>query len=279
MACFGSLGVGLSIIFGCLVLALGVEVYYLLWRKKKMAIIPSPEETADSTACYSLYAAKELLIQLTCWKKKKKPSLDHQQHCSGGDRILDSKDGEEDPELAVGEGSLTKQQQFAGDEESVELELMRLHNLAGPPKFLFTITEETREDMESHDGRSSDVILSLANTPLLTPLPSPTMKATLSLEGYSHIQLVDLYNNPLFESAGASGWRPSPSPPPKFKFLRDAEEKLYRRIKEEAESRLREARQRETTVPPPPSGSSQVLPLESYPTTLRTALDKNGAQT
>ncbi|KAK4780559.1 hypothetical protein SAY87_016665 [Trapa incisa] len=284
MAYFGKLGIGLSIIFGCLVLALGAEVYYLLWWKKKTAINPSSQETVESAAGYSFYAAKELLIQLICWKKK--PSSD-QQHRSGGDRIHDSKVGEDDPELAAGDGSIIKHQQFAGDEESVELELMRLHNLAGPPRFLFTITEETREDLESHDERSrkgsrgrslSDLILSSVDTPFRTPLPSPTMKTALSvsLEGSNRPHLVDSYNNPLFESSAATGGRPPSSPPPKFKFLRDAEEKLYRRIKEESEARLREVQQREeATVPPPPtSGSSQVLPLESSPTSLRPTQDK-----
>ncbi|KAJ1404099.1 hypothetical protein SESBI_26836 [Sesbania bispinosa] len=31
---------------------------------------------------------------------------------------------------------------------------MRLHNLVGPPRFLFMIKEETKEDLESKDGKS-----------------------------------------------------------------------------------------------------------------------------
>ncbi|OWM85577.1 hypothetical protein CDL15_Pgr029000 [Punica granatum] len=68
---------------------------------------------------------------------------------------------------------------------------MRLHNLSSPPRFLFTIQEETRKDLESDDGRSrkgsraqslSDLIMSL-DTPSLTPLPSPPLKASLPNNG------------------------------------------------------------------------------------------------
>ncbi|KAJ6772782.1 hypothetical protein OIU74_018904 [Salix koriyanagi] len=61
-----------------------------------------------------------------------------------------------------------------------------LHSLSGPPRFLFTIVEETKEDLESEDGRSrgdnksakgsrsrslSDLLS--VETPYLTPLASP----------------------------------------------------------------------------------------------------------
>ena len=45
-------------------------------------------------------------------------------------------------------------------EESIDLELMRLHNLCGPPRFLFTINEETSLDMES-EGRKGSRTVSL----------------------------------------------------------------------------------------------------------------------
>lgn len=280
MACFGGLGIGLSIAFGCLVLAIGAEVYYLLWRKRRITVTPCPEttESPDHT-----HYAKELLLQLICWKNpSSKQRMRNPNQYPSGDRIPDSKEGEEDLELGTGKDSLVKQ--FAG-EESVEAELMRLHNLSGPPRFLFTIKEETREDLESEDGRSrkgsrarslSDLILAL-DTPSLTPLRSPPLK--------NSSPLLDSYNNPLYESL-ASVRPPSSSPPPKFKFLRDAEEKLYRRVKEEAEAKLREIQERTVTASvidktpaapqvTAPSSSSQVLPLESSPTiVLRPAMDK-----
>ncbi|GKB73565.1 hypothetical protein Tco_0934977, partial [Tanacetum coccineum] len=40
------------------------------------------------------------------------------------------------------------------EEESFDLELMRIHNLHGPPRFLATINEETKEDLESLRSRN-----------------------------------------------------------------------------------------------------------------------------
>jgi len=60
MAAFSGLGIGLSLVFGCLLLALAAELYYLLWWKKRIA---SSEVEYD----YNNYAKE--LIQLFCWKK------------------------------------------------------------------------------------------------------------------------------------------------------------------------------------------------------------------
>ncbi|TVU23247.1 hypothetical protein EJB05_25600, partial [Eragrostis curvula] len=115
------------------------------------------------------------------------------------------------------------------DDETVEAQLMRLGNLVGPPRLLFTIKEETKEDLESEDGRSrcgrsrslAD-LLHCPGTPFLTPASSPAPPS---------IAAADNSYNPLFESPMASPGPapPAVSPPPKFQFLKDAEEKLYRR--------------------------------------------------
>ncbi|RVW57018.1 hypothetical protein CK203_070516 [Vitis vinifera] len=44
---------------------------------------------------------------------------------------------------------------------------MRLHNLAGPPRFLFTIKEETKEDLESDDGKSKGEIFTPTEVQIL----------------------------------------------------------------------------------------------------------------
>ncbi|XP_010497724.1 PREDICTED: uncharacterized protein LOC104775215, partial [Camelina sativa] len=115
-------------------------------------------------------------------------------------------------------------------------------------RFLFTIMEETKADLESEDGRSrlgsrsrrrslSDVPND-CTTPGFTPLASPrTLKPSSPLESYPHHGF-----NPLFESDGELEFNKffrssSSSPPPKFKFLRDAEEKLRKRLIEEAKRR------------------------------------------
>ncbi|WMV55777.1 hypothetical protein MTR67_049162 [Solanum verrucosum] len=187
MSSFSGLGIGLSFVFGCILMGLVAELYYLLWVRKR---IPK-NETEDQYNNNNTPFATEF-SHLFCWKKHSSNSKDL---------------------LLKGYG-----------EDSVESELMRLHNLCGPPRFLFTIKEETKEDLESEDGSRTCSRNKSFSDLILTPLSSPPIKS----------QNLDSYNcqeNELnkFKS----------SPPPKFKFLRDAEEKLIRRLIElEAEKRV-----------------------------------------
>ncbi|XVE59240.1 hypothetical protein DITRI_Ditri05aG0030100 [Diplodiscus trichospermus] len=300
MASFSGLGIGLSLVFGCLLFALVAELYYLLWWKKRIA-------SSDVEDDYSNYAKE--LIQLFCWKKS--ASL-HEATTTNNNQHFDTNGGEPDLELGSSKDLLLK----SFGEEGVESELMRLHNLAGPPRFLFTIKEETKEDLESEDGRSrcdrsrkgsrtrslSDLVLT-GDTPFLSPLASPPLKS-------SPLNPLDSYHrqgfNPLFESStDAELNKLRSSPPPKFKFLRAAEEKLLRRLMLEAEKRVQEnggsfqdsgvkavnnttylaeetegsflkfivgkSREPLQYLPQYPSSSSQVLPLPSSPTTFRTS--------
>lgn len=253
---FSGVGLGLSLVFGFLLLALIAELYYLLWWKKKR-ITDSRSESIDDE--YGKFAKD--LFHFICWKRPN-PSSTAIQSENSSQAVRDlEKEGKE-------------------EWQGVESELMRLHNLAGPPRFLFPIKEETREDLESAGGRSrtrslSDFMLSASGeSPMRSPAPATAVMS----------------DNPLFESS----LRPSSSPPPKFKFLRDAEEKLYRRLVAEAEKRKRAEEERleacnhsnnendngdesnsddvfsfpvgNENLPHCPSGSaSQVLPLPSSP--------------
>ncbi|KAJ0101210.1 hypothetical protein Patl1_06333 [Pistacia atlantica] len=188
----------------------------------------------------------------------------------------------------------------------METELMRLHNLSGPPRFLFTIIEETKEDLESEDGKSrsdnksrkgsrnrslSDLLLTM-ETPYLTPPPLTPMNSSYYQQGF----------NPLFESSTDFEFNKiRSSPPPKFKFLQDAEEKLYRRKLLEAEKKAHKTEgsvqengtkspssnflkeeedgsfitiivdRNKNQLPQFHSSSSQVLPLASSPSTFRSS--------
>ncbi|KAI6671119.1 hypothetical protein NL676_006004 [Syzygium grande] len=318
MATFNHLGLALSIIFGGLFLAFVAEVYYVLWWKRRRIASSSIADVPEEED-YTKYA-KEWL-QLICWKRPS--SFRHSANAKNSSaNPANGKDlganGHEMLDLEVG-NSKDLLSKSLGDQESVDSELMRLHNLHGPPRFLFTIKEETREDLESEDGRSrgdksrkgsrtaslSDIILALDQTQFLTPLASPAVKSSSALnplESYSS----NGFNNPLFESAAEAEWaRPPESPPPKFKFLRDAEEKLCRRLREEAARRAggqecgfakpcggdgdnkegplvriivgKNGEKREVlwnAMPHFPSSTSQVLPLASSPTAIR-PLDKN----
>ncbi|KAG2299792.1 hypothetical protein Bca4012_011383 [Brassica carinata] len=217
MKTISGLGIGLSLVCGFLLLALVAEVYYLLRWKKKIISQEIEEEKEEEQQVG--YYAKEL-IQLFCFKKPQSSQSNH-----GGREVEISRN--QDLELGF------------------EAELMKLHN----HRFLFTIIEETKADLESDDGKSrlgsrsrtrslSDLPLGVndCNTPGFTPLASPTTLTSSPLEPYSHHGF-----NPLFESDGELEFNKffrssSSSPPPKFKFLRDAEDKLRRRLMEEAKS-------------------------------------------
>lgn len=294
MGSFGGLEIGLSFLFAVIFLVLVAELYYFLWWKRRL----SHGKIDDESNKYA-----PLLSYFFCWKtpifiansnstRELNPTVS---------RNRETEEPEQDLELGNSKDSLLK----SLGEENVDMELMRLHNLWGPPRFLCTIKEETKEDLESEDAKSrgdrsrkgsrtrslSDVIIAV-DTPFLSPLSSPSIKAS-PLNGYNHRGF-----NPLFESfTEADLTRLRASPPPKFKFLRDAEEKLIKRLVEEAERRAikkgvsvqesglkssqnsevkegslisfmnknmeRDIQQHEDKVHP--SGHSKVLPLASSP--------------
>lgn len=223
MSSFSGLGIGLSFVFGCILMALVAELYYLLWVRKRIPKNETETQYNNNNNTTTPYATE--LSHLFCWKKPTK-NVSSQQR-SNTEMTGHVHDQDQDLELGNSKDLLLK----GYGEDSVESELMRLHNLCGPPRFLFTIKEETKEDLESEDGKSRSRNKSFSDL-ILTPLSSPPIKT----------QNLDSYNcqgfNPLFESSNELNKLKS-SPPPKFKFLRDAEEKLIRRLIElEAEKKV-----------------------------------------
>ncbi|EEF30077.1 uncharacterized protein LOC8268261 [Ricinus communis] len=237
MKSLSSVGLGLSIVFACLLLALVAELYYLLWWKRRI----TNREIGDD---YSSPARE--LFYMFCLKKPS--SLRHSQELCSSVRITDTLvHHEEDSELNLNTSKDFLFKPFGDD--PVETELMRLNSISGPPRFLFTIIEETKEDLESEDGKSradnkgsrsrslSDLILNM-ETPYLTPLASPpffTPPLTPMDSNYSQSRF-----HHLFESvADAEFNKIRSSPPPRFKFLQDAEEKLLRKkVMQEAENKV-----------------------------------------
>ena len=146
MGHLSSLRIGLSLVSGFLFLALAAELYYLFWWKKR-------EPNRDIEANYTS-PVRELLY-LFCWKKPSSQSptaLNPQEISTSANATGHSDDGHLYLHSNSGKDLLLRP--FGGGEESMEAELMRLHSLSGPPRFLFTIKEETKEDLESEDGRS-----------------------------------------------------------------------------------------------------------------------------
>ncbi|KAL6979209.1 hypothetical protein U1Q18_020873 [Sarracenia purpurea var. burkii] len=216
MASFIGLGIVLSFVFGCILLGLVAQLYYLLWWKKK-----------NRNAAGVGGEISDQFFQ-------KNPAGKAQQFTYLGNP--DANGDEPDLELGSAKDPPSSKGFDDGpfDDGGVESELMRQHNLCGPPKFLFPISEETKEDLDSDDGKSRGGRSRKGSRTrsLSTEWASPNFNGS-PLESYNVHGF-----NPLFESSTDSGvFMVRSSPPPKFKFLRDAEEKLLRRLMEEKAER------------------------------------------
>ncbi|MCL7042685.1 hypothetical protein MKW94_001068 [Papaver nudicaule] len=275
MTSLSNLGIGLSLVFSLLLLALVAELYYLLWWKKRVINIQ------DDYSCSSSSSSAREFLYLFCWKKPS--SLSSTGLNPAG--LVFSDDLEQQNQLHLHSGSSKELYLNSFGEDSIEAELMRLHNLSGPPRLLFTIKEETKEDLESEDGRSRNnnkkVSRSLADLLLAveTPMSSPRLTPPLTpIDSYSQNGV-----NPLFESSVDPEMYKilRPSPPPKFKFMIDAENKFCRRrlieeaLKRNAVSPMASSNEEEAgsititvdrhTESDHHQNASQILPVSSSP--------------
>ncbi|KAG4922918.1 hypothetical protein AAZX31_18G270600 [Glycine max] len=283
MKSLSSVGLGLSIIFGCLLLALVAEVYYLLWWKKRITNREIENNYGNPV--------KELFYMF-CWKRPSSSSLRQTSFtppelCSSmriGDTLVHNP---EQVQSQSGKDFVFK----PFGEDGMDAEYMSQQDLLGPPRFLFTIVEESKEDLESDDGkfkcdksgkgsrgRSLGDLL-VVETPYMTPTTSPpffTPPFTTPISPYNQRGF-----NPLFETATDAEFnRLKSSPPPKFKFLQEAEEKLRRKLQQDENKGngdevdgsfitivVDKKTEREVNHQPRPpqyhSGTSQVLPLAS----------------
>lgn len=271
MPTFNGLEIGLSFICGCVLLGCVAEVYYVLWWRNRRIDIDNqnsslsscsstpthlsyiscwktpnfsrPENKAHEkqepnmglvhdqvfkglkeksldlenqkpclSSCYSTYNPAQISSYISCWRESNssKPSITLKSN--------------QDPNMSM----VLDQVSNSSEEESFDLELMRLHNLHGPPRFLATINEETKEDLESLGSRNCSRTRSLSDlvAQFDTPQASPKL---LNLECFQFHQNELSTLNPLSD---VDIKNPRSSPPPTFKFLRDAEEKLLKRLME-----------------------------------------------
>lgn len=222
MKSLSRVGLGLSVVFTCLLLALVAEIYYLLWWKRRII----KREIKDDNP-----ARKELSFMFCC-KKQSKSSVFNESSRTPDTRIHYQSSGEQEFQFQP----QNDKDYFAkslDDNGALGTELM----ITGPPRFLFTINEETREDLESEDGKSregkrslSDLLMNVENTPpYLTPLCSPPY---LTPMGSCHSTQSGSGYNPFFEASTDAEFNKivKASPPSKFKFLRDAEDKLQKKL-------------------------------------------------
>ncbi|XP_074590520.1 uncharacterized protein LOC141846389 isoform X1 [Curcuma longa] len=196
-----SLIIGLSLVSIFLFFAL-VTTLCLFWRKKRI--------NADIDENCSIPLKK--LQYPFCWTWKS-PSLMaiHQQERS----------------TPVDLAAQSDQLHLNPSKDTIEAELLRLYSLAAPPRLLFTIKEETREDLESEDGRSpgrrsskccgGKTLNDLFNSSDRTPLSTSPSSSPCTRNGFN-------FN---WEDDFARMWS---SPSPKFNFLKHAELKFYRKL-------------------------------------------------
>ncbi|GAV57727.1 hypothetical protein CFOL_v3_01263 [Cephalotus follicularis] len=142
MKSLSGVGLGLSVVFGCLLLALVAELYYLLWWKKRFTNREIEKDYSNP--------AREFLYMFCCKKPDSlsQRALNPQELCSSG-RMIDTLVHEPEAQQNHLQNKDFLFRPFGDD--AVETELTRLHNLSGPPRFLFTIVEETKEDLEYED--------------------------------------------------------------------------------------------------------------------------------
>ena len=236
MKSLSSLGLGLSVVFVCLLLALIAEIYYLLWWKKRITRREIENDYTNPARDYFLY--------VFCLKKKPPPPSSL--------LIVNTTN---DPETHYPEFQFHTQNGNENKDYMVktldENPVLEPGIITGPPRFLFTIKEETKEDLESEDGKSREgkryslsELLKNMETPYLTPLSSPPfVTPPITPMGSSHSSQSGsgCNYNPFYESSSDAEFSRmvKSSPPPKFKFLRDAEEKLKKKtmLMEEAKTK------------------------------------------
>nr|XP_043610976.1 uncharacterized protein LOC122582624 [Erigeron canadensis] len=221
MATFSSLEIGLSFICGLVLLGCAIEVYYLLWWKKRKYEIDQENQKPSVPSFSSTYKPTHMSY-ISCWKN------------NSSTKPTKTQENNQNPDMGLVQDLVLDD----SEEESLDLELMRLHNLQGPPRFLTTINEETKEDIESQRSRKcsrtkslSDLLVHFETPQASSPIKSSSASQLLNLESFKFHQNNNglNLNNPLFD---IDTYKMRSSPPPTFKFLRDAEEKLLKKMME-----------------------------------------------
>ncbi|KAL0456711.1 UNVERIFIED_CONTAM: hypothetical protein Slati_1010300 [Sesamum latifolium] len=161
MKSLSGVGLGLSLVFGCLLLALVAELYYLLWWKKRV-MRSSNHVTNNSEECtdHQIPAETPQFCYMFWCCRNPTSSSTPQQLCSSPTTLVHQPQSNKDLWLKP----------FASQDHQ------DCNFPPGLPRFLFTITEETREDLESEVGmsrrRNLSDLLQVLETPFLTPLAS-----------------------------------------------------------------------------------------------------------
>ncbi|KAH6806182.1 hypothetical protein C2S51_031013 [Perilla frutescens var. frutescens] len=125
------LGIALTIIF---VLTLLAQLFYALWRRRVLRCHTHAGGGAGAEHLSSCSSSKKLLYFFSIRRHPR----------------LDSNSVSVTPTPSSGDPTSNRQL----DMEIVDIDLLKLQGILGPPRFLFTIKEEEREGLESPADKS-----------------------------------------------------------------------------------------------------------------------------
>lgn len=176
MSSVSSLGIGLSVVFACFLLS----VMFFCWKKR----FNNPSSPSSSSSSQHMMNDREVeegekgssgqVFYFLCWKKhlqqgstKNSTALSANSPDHANDRTVmkgaKRQEEEEEEQLVLSPESPVEDVEdfisrlFPLQREGLmgPSEVMTIEGLLRPPRFLFTIKEETKEDMESEDSKSS----------------------------------------------------------------------------------------------------------------------------
>eukprot|EP00249_Psilotum_nudum_P008119 c21055_g2_i2 orf=575-1774(+) len=212
MSVLGPLGISLSVVFAGFILVLLAEIFFIFYNRRGQEMDRSiecglhreGEEQLNPISAHSLE-----LFSLFCWKRT--PRNDAFEGNIVAEELMAGSNGSCNSEVeetivltALGElqrsplmhsDLVAKLFPLQGDMEDEDL--LTLGGLLGPPRLLFTIKEESKDDLDSEDGRSKNGrsrktsrasseflpqidlgTITPLETPFVTPLSSPSSTAT-----------------------------------------------------------------------------------------------------
>ncbi|KAK6126445.1 hypothetical protein DH2020_039833 [Rehmannia glutinosa] len=140
------LGTALTIIFAISLLVLFAELFYVLWRRRVFrrqtnnvggggdGDVVSHFSSSDSTFSTSIASSKDLLY-FFCVRPQFR--LERSSATANINTEANNLNSNPQPEIEV-----------------IDIDLLKIQGMFGPPRFLFTIKEEEREDLESSGEKS-----------------------------------------------------------------------------------------------------------------------------
>ncbi|EYU38694.1 hypothetical protein MIMGU_mgv1a026004mg [Erythranthe guttata] len=135
------LGIALAIIFAISLLALFAELFYVLWRRRVFrrqtnSVGVDGDEASHHSSSESTSSSSKELLYFFCVRP---------QFCLQRNSVTAADTGDDD--------LINSNQQ--SDMEVIDIDLMKIQGMFGPPRFLFTIKEEEREDLDSPASKST----------------------------------------------------------------------------------------------------------------------------